>query len=141
MFIVISLPEAFVESWPPQKFNSADVLVGGNGLKGSDRVPQRRGRPCACPFLGTHKGCPYIRGAHELVAPGLGVRDMNDSVEMIGHDNMLVQFHGWESCRNLEPRSLHHAAGVIETHDAIGDLAQQAPAVLNANCYIVGPRR
>jgi len=141
MLIVISLPQAPLKFRLTQFANAGYIPIGSERLERTNRIPQRRGRPRACPgpllrrpchHLGAHKGRPYGGGTHEGCP-----YNVKDTVKMIGHDNELIQLHRWKPSWHFFPLGAYHAAGVAEFHQASGHIAKHKPIILNTYRHVI----
>jgi hypothetical protein len=70
---------------------------------------------------------PGCRGS--ISAIGLW-RDLQDTVDMVGHNDKLMQHDIRKMHRDLPPTSLRYTTGLIQYHPAVDDLPEQTCFVL-----------
>lgn len=59
------------------------------------------------------------------------LRENKDCVDVIGHDDVLVQQYPWIFMRNLLPPPLDHPARSVQIHLSVADTPKQQLALLN----------
>ena len=87
--------------------------------------------------MGTHKGFPY--GGR--VAAGMGrwgLVDQDDCVDVVWHDDELVQFDRRKSFGQFTPDALDHLPGLVQAHLFVNHVAKETQVFLNGNGHEVG---
>jgi hypothetical protein len=49
----------------------------------------------------------------------------DDSMHVVGHDDVFIQFGMGKMQGNVVPESIRHATGIVQMHDAIDHMTEQ----------------
>lgn len=63
----------------------------------------------------------------------------DDPVQMIWHDNEVIQFNGWKMFRYIQPMFVNGPSDFGQVHVVIFDLSENAGLVLRTNRYVIPP--
>ena len=88
--------------------------------------------------LGTHKGRPY---AGSCPFRGLGWRrwvDEDDCVDVVWHDDELVQLDCRESPGKFTPGPMDHPSGLVQVHLFVDHVAKETQVFLHGDGHEVG---
>ena len=79
----------------------------------------------------------FGRGDSRIALTRVGCND-DDAVQVVGHDNVRVQFHvRVPHCQPL-PRVHNQLPGVVQSHFAVDYIAEQGPAFVGHDSNVVG---